>query len=120
MFWLFGFFVSLSGDSPTMTIVFPLPPSSGFSKTGMSTPEYFFPLVLNFGFIVTTSRIVTYNKDGVRIDIHLDSSGMFDMFTEYVFLCKDHVVKNDWYHPKTIKEFLDIFNEYTKYIQHNS
>ena len=76
--------------------------------------------LLNFGFIVTTSRIVTYNKDGVRIDIHLDSSGMFDMFTENVFLCKGHVVKNDWYHPKTIKEFLDIFNEYKTYIQHNS
>ena len=87
--------------------------SGGYAKL---TKEF----LLNFGFIVTTSRIVTYNKDGVRIDIHLDSSGMFDMFTEYVFLCKDHVVKNDWYHPKTIKEFLDIFNEYKTYIQHNS
>lgn len=78
--------------------------------------------LLNFGFTVTTSSIVTYNKDGFRIDMHLDSSGMFDMFTEYVFLRKGHVVnvKNDWYQVKTIKEFLDIFNEYRTYIQYHS
>ena len=76
--------------------------------------------LLNFGFTVTTSRIVTYNKDGIRIDVHLDSSRIFDLFTEQAFLCKGHVVKSDWYHPKTIKEFLDIFNEYKTYIQHNS
>ena len=76
--------------------------------------------LLNFGFTASTSRIVTYNKEGVRIDIHIDSNGMFDMFTEKAFKYKDKTFDYDWYHPKTIKEFLDIFNEYKKYIQHNS
>lgn len=76
--------------------------------------------LLNFGFKTATSRIVTYDKDKIRIDIYIDAFGNFDMFTEKVFFCKDHIVKNDWFHPRTIKEFLDIFNEYKKYIQHNS
>lgn len=78
--------------------------------------------LLNFGFTVSSSKIVSYNynNSGAKIVIYINIDGSFDMFTEHVFLCKGYVVKNDWYHPKTIKEFLDIFNEYKTYIQHNS
>ena len=78
--------------------------------------------LLNFGFTMSSSKIVTYTYDncGEKITIFINTDGTFDLFTEHAFLCKGHIVKSDWYHPKTIKDFLDIFNEYKTYIQHNS
>lgn len=77
--------------------------------------------LLNFGFTMSTNTIATYNKDRVKISIHFDTNENVDsLFTEEAFKYKDRTFEYDWYHPNTIKEFLDIFNEYKKYIQHNS
>ena len=77
--------------------------------------------LLHFGFTMTSDMIATYNKEHVKLYIHFNPKGAVEaLFTEKSFKYKDSTVDYDWYQPKTIKEFLDIFNEYKKYIQHNS
>lgn len=92
--------------------------SGGYAKL---TKEF----LLSFGF-VCRKYIMYYENDKISINIHINQFGHVDMFTEKAFpynSCdpnKKYKVQKDWFHPKTIKEFLDIFNEYKKYIQHNS
>ena len=77
--------------------------------------------LLNNGFTMSTNNYAMYDKDGVKVYIYFDvNEDVESLFTEKAFKYKDKTFDYDWYHPKTIKEFLDIFNEYKKYIQHNS
>lgn len=77
--------------------------------------------LLNNGFKMCANKIAIYNKKCVKVYIYFDvNDDVKSLFTEKPFKYKDAAFDYDWYYPKTIKEFLDIFNEYKKYIQHNS
>ena len=85
--------------------------SGGYAKLTKS-------FLLNNGFKMTSKTIAKYEKDYVKISIHFDKDeNVRDMFTEKTFKYKNRKIDYDWFHPETIKEFLDLFNAYSEYIK---